>query len=156
MKLSTRSRYGTRMVLDIALHGLDGPVRIGDISRRQGVSVKYLEKLIRPLKQGGVIKSKRGPKGGHMLAMPPERISVAAVVKLMEGDLALTECIKNKKTCPISEDCLTRKVWMDATQAMFDKLDAISFAELIKEAGRAGADAERCMPTKRTTERKSK
>ena len=70
MKLTTRSRYGTRMMLDIALHCQDGPVRIQDIASRQGVSAKYLEKLIRKLKDGGFIKSKRGPRGGHSLALP--------------------------------------------------------------------------------------
>lgn len=145
MKLSTRSRYGTRMVLDIALHSKEGPVRISDISKRQGVSVKYLEKLIRPLKQGGFITSKRGPRGGHMLSEKPEDITVGQVVRTMEGELALTECTKDDKVCPISGDCLTRRVWVSATQAMFDKLDAVSFADLIVEAERAGGPAQKCL-----------
>ena len=61
MKLTTRSRYGTRMILDMALHGQNGPVRIKDIAARQGVSIKYLEKLVRELKQAGFVKSRRGP-----------------------------------------------------------------------------------------------
>ncbi|MBG0775436.1 MAG: RrF2 family transcriptional regulator [Desulfovibrionaceae bacterium] len=130
MKLSTRSRYGTRMVLDIAIHGHDGPVRISDISKRQGVSVKYLEKLIRPLKKAKYIKSRRGPKGGHMLARPAEGITVGEVVRLLEGDLALVECVVNGKVCTSSEDCLTRQIWIDASQAMYAKLDAVTFAEL--------------------------
>jgi len=145
MKLSTRSRYGTRMVLDIALHGDKGPVRISDISKRQGVSVKYLEKLIRPLKEGGYIKSKRGPRGGHMLTRKPEDIRVGHIVRLMEGELALTDCVKDSAICPIAEDCLTRKIWIDATNAMFEKLDSISVAELIDEAERAGGDTLQCI-----------
>lgn len=145
MKLSTRSRYGTRMVLDIALNSHDGPVRISDISKRQGVSVKYLEKLIRPLKQAGFIKSKRGPRGGHTLSDSPDNIAVGAVVRAMEGEMALTECAKDATVCPISGDCLTRKVWMDATQAMLDRLDAITFRDLMREADRAGAEANRCL-----------
>ncbi|QJT08905.1 RrF2 family transcriptional regulator [Oceanidesulfovibrio marinus] len=145
MKLSTRSRYGTRMVLDIALHSQDGPVRISDISKRQGVSVKYLEKLIRPLKQDGYITSKRGPRGGHLLSEKPENITVGQVVRTMEGELALTECTKDDKICPISDDCLTRKVWVEATNAMFEKLDAVSFADLIEEAERAGSSAHQCL-----------
>lgn len=145
MKLSTRSRYGTRMVLDIALHSSNGPVRISDISKRQGVSVKYLEKLIRPLKQGGFIKSKRGPRGGHVLSDLPERISVGAVVRVMEGEMALTECAKDAKVCPISQDCLTRKVWIEATRAMLDRLDSITFRDLMREAERSGRDADKCL-----------
>jgi Rrf2 family protein len=136
------------MVLDIALHGDDGPVRISDISKRQGVSVKYLEKLIRPLKHGRYIKSKRGPKGGHMLTRAPEDITVGEVVRLLEGDLALTECVKNERACSISADCLTRRVWTEASNAMFEKLDSITFQELIEEAHRAGRDADGCMPEK--------
>ncbi len=145
MKLSTRSRYGTRMLLDIAMHCENGPVRIGEISKRQGVSVKYLEKLIRPLKKGGFVKSRRGPKGGHMLTKTPDQITVGEVVRLMEGDLALTECSRNGKSCPIATDCLTRRIWIEATEAIFEKLDAITFAELLAEARRAGREVGACM-----------
>ncbi len=145
MKLSTRSRYGTRMVLDIAIHAKDGPVRISDISKRQGVSVKYLEKLIRPLKQDGYIQSKRGPRGGHMLSESPSNITVGQVVRTMEGDLALTDCSRDESLCPISHDCMTRRIWVDATRAMFDKLDSVSFADLIEEAERAGKPMGHCL-----------
>ncbi len=145
MKLSTRSRYGTRMVLDIALNSHGGPVRISDISKRQGVSVKYLEKLIRPLKQAGFIKSKRGPRGGHTLSDNPENIAVGAVVRAMEGEMALTECAKDASVCPISADCLTRRVWIEATKAMLDRLDAITFKDLMREAERSGGEADRCL-----------
>ena len=68
MKLSTRSRYGTRILVDLARHKDQGPVQIGEISKRQDISVKYLEQLIRPLKQANLVTSVRGPKGGHLLA----------------------------------------------------------------------------------------
>lgn len=131
MKLSTRSRYGTRMLLDIALNGGEGPVRISDISKRQGVSVKYLEKLIRPLKKADYIKSKRGPKGGHMLAKPPTDISVGEVVRLLEGELALTECTANGSVCESSADCIMRQVWIKVTGAMYRQLDALTFDDLV-------------------------
>ncbi len=106
MKLSTRSRYGTRMLLDIAMNGQESPVRIKDISQRQGVSIKYLEKLIRPLKRAQFIKSKRGPKGGHMLNMAPEKITIGQLVRLFEDELSLTRCVKDPSTCPITEGLL--------------------------------------------------
>ena len=151
MKLSTRSRYGTRMLLDIALHSTDGPVRISDIAERQGISVKYLEKLIRPLKLGGYVKSKRGPKGGHQLTRDPESITVGEVVKLLEGEFILTECARDASVCAISSDCLTRTVWMEASQAMYDKLNSITFAELIAEAKRSGKGVNVCVPAKQPT-----
>lgn len=151
MKLSTRSRYGTRMLLDIALNGVDSPVRIKDISRRQGVSVKYLEKLIRPLKKGQLIKSKRGPKGGHMLNISPEKISVGELVRLFEDELSLTRCVKDPSCCPITPDCYTRRVWMEASQAMYDKLDSITLQDLLDDAARSGNAPNACFP-KRASE----
>jgi Rrf2 family protein len=133
MKLTTRSRYGTRMVLDIAQHDGEGPVRIGDIAKRQKVSVKYLEKLIRELRDAGLINSRRGPKGGHMLGKPAEDISVGEVVRVLEGHRHLVYCVRGKDKCERSEDCLTRQLWRIASEAMFDKLDSISFADLVND-----------------------
>ncbi len=151
MKLSTRSRYGTRMLLDIAIHSNGSPVRIKDISQRQGVSVKYLEKLIRPLKKGQFIKSKRGPKGGHMLNVTPEKITIGELVRLFEDELSLTRCVKNPECCPITADCYTRKVWIEASQAMYDKLDSISLQDLIDDARRSGKEPIECFPTRGAT-----
>ena len=134
MKLTTRSRYGTRMILDMAINGQNGPVRIKDIAARQGVSVKYLEKLVRELKDAGFVRSRRGPHGGHELDMPLEAISVGDIVRALEGDLSLVECSGSEGFCARSAECLTRGVWMEAAQAMHEKLDSITLADLV--AGR--------------------
>lgn len=147
MKLSTRSRYGTRMLLDIALHSADGPVRIKDISRRQGVSVKYLEKLIRPLKDAKYITSKRGPKGGHLLNRTTDEITIGAIVRLFEDELFLTRCAKDPASCPITADCITRRVWVDAGEAMYERLDSIRLTDLVEEANRAGVSPNGCFPS---------
>lgn len=137
MKLTTRSRYGTRMVLDIAQHCSDRPVRIQDIADRQGVSAKYLEKLIRKLKDVGYIKSKRGPSGGHTLARPASEILIGEVVHALEGDDSLVECRTGKKNCGRIEVCLTRRIWKEASDAMYDRLNSITLADLL-------ADAKQC------------
>jgi Rrf2 family protein len=137
MQLTTRSRYGLRMLLDIALHGEDGPVRIQDIASRRNISVKYLEQLIRALKTAGFIQSKRGPKGGHVLAVPPEAIRVGDVVRALEARPELTECVGNPTICPISEDCVTRQIWARATEGMFRELDAIVLADLMEQSRKA-------------------
>ncbi|MFO7599975.1 MAG: Rrf2 family transcriptional regulator [Candidatus Desulfacyla sp.] len=137
MKLSTRSRYGTRMMLDLATHYDEGPVQIGDISRRENISVKYLEQLIIPLKKAGLIESVRGPKGGHMLARRPEEISVGEIVGVLEGGITLTHCIENPDICEKTNGCLTRAVWEDATQAMYERLNASTLAKII-EKGSSG------------------
>ena len=132
MKLTTRSRYGTRMLLDIAVHGEKSPVRISDIAARQDISVKYLEKLIRELRLAGFIKSRRGPKGGHMLTTPPETIHMGDVVRVLEGDEALVPCAADKSCCERAEDCQTRALWRDATLAVFDRLNSFTLADLLK------------------------
>jgi Rrf2 family transcriptional regulator, iron-sulfur cluster assembly transcription factor len=149
MKLSTRSRYGTRMLLDIALNGEEGPVRIKEISQRQGVSIKYLEKLIRPLKQAQFIKSKRGPKGGHMLNMSPDKITIGQLVRLFEDELSLTRCVKDPSVCPITQDCYTRRVWLEASQAMYEKLDSITLTDLLEDARRSGSPGTACFPARK-------
>lgn len=134
MKLSTRSRYGTRLVLDMAMHYNQGPVQLGDIARRQGVSVKYLEQIIIPLKKANYIESVRGPKGGHILSRPPEMITVAEIVALLEEGTSLVECSDNGKVCQRAPTCPTRLLWKEASEAMFDKLRAITFADLVQKA----------------------
>ncbi len=108
MKLSTRSRYGTRLMLDMAQHYDQGPVNLANIAKRQGISLKYLEQIVIPLKKAHYVKSVRGPKGGHILAKPPEEINVAEIVALMEEGASLVECSDNPLICERSESCPTR------------------------------------------------
>ncbi|MGE4554010.1 MAG: Rrf2 family transcriptional regulator [Desulfovibrionaceae bacterium] len=137
MKLTTRSRYGTRMLLDIARNGAEGPVRISDIAQRQKVSVKYLEKLIRELRLAGFIRSRRGPKGGHMLNVPAADIHIGDVVRVLEGDDALVDCASDKIDCDRAADCATRAVWRAASRAVYQALNAYSVADLLA-AGEPG------------------
>jgi len=132
MKLSTRSRYGVRILVDLARHDSKGPVQIGEISKRQDISVKYLEQLIRPLKQAKLVKSVRGPKGGHLLAENPQNISLGQIVRLFEGQSDLVECVSNPEKCHMADDCQVRLAWKDATQVLYDKLDNTTIADLMK------------------------
>ena len=132
MKLSTRSRYGTRMMLDLAEHYNEGPVQIGHIAKRQDISVKYLEQLIIPLKRAKLIHSVRGPKGGHLLAKAPREISIGEVVEVLEGGIDLSVCVGDADACGKSEECLIRATWEEATKAMYRKLDSVSLLKVIK------------------------
>jgi len=136
MKLSTRSRYGTRMMFDLADHYDDGPVQIGEIAARQRISVKYLEQLIIPLKKANYVKSVRGRKGGYMLARPPEEITVGGIVALLEGGINLSECVENPEICDRSGKCLTRGIWESATHAMSRELNATTLSDMIKPKNR--------------------
>jgi Rrf2 family iron-sulfur cluster assembly transcriptional regulator len=134
MKLSTRSRYGTRMMLDLAQRYDQGPVQMGEISKRENISVKYLEQLIIPLKKANFIKSVRGPKGGHMLAKPPEEITVGDIVRILEGGITLSSCIENPEVCDRTTKCLVRGVWEDTTKVMYDKLNSVTLSKMINES----------------------
>ncbi len=131
MKLSTRSRYGARILVDLARHKDQGPVQIGEISKRQDISVKYLEQLIRPLKKANLVTSVRGPKGGHLLAEKPENISLGQVVRLFEGQPDLVECVRFPEKCAMSDDCQVRLAWRDATEVLYEKLDSTTIFDLM-------------------------
>ena len=146
MKLSTRSRYGTRILVDLAHHHDQGPVQIGEISKRQDISVKYLEQLIRPLKVAKLVTSVRGPKGGHILAKKPDDITLGQVVRLFEGQSELVECISCPERCPMSDDCRVRLAWQEATRALYEKLDATTIADLVPGKTYLKGRKEACHP----------
>ena len=134
MKLSTKSRYGTRLMLDMAQHYQEGPIHLAQVAQRQGISVKYLEQIIIPLKKADYILSVPGPKGGHTLARAPEEITVGEIVALLEEGTSFVECSDKDESCQRSSICLTRRLWKEAAQAIFDKLSAITLADVINEA----------------------
>ena len=134
MKLSTRSRYGTRLMLELAEHYHQGPLHLSTIALQQGISVKYLEQIIIPLKKAKYIQSVRGPKGGHSLAKPPAEITIGEIVALLEDGASLAECSDNPMVCERSSICSTRYLWQVAAQAMFDKLHSITLADVLKMA----------------------
>lgn len=138
MRLTTKSRYGTRLVLDLGVYGAEKPVPLGDVSRRQNISLKYLEQLTVKLKKAGLIKSLRGAAGGHMLAKPPSEITIGMIVRTLEGQTTITDCAEDQRNvcgvCNKAGDCLSRWVWIKASNAMFDCLDSITVAQLLKMA----------------------
>ncbi len=131
MKLSTKTRYGTRMILEMAQNYGQGAIQLGEIANRQNISLKYLEQIIRPLKEAEYIISFRGAKGGHMLSKPPEEITVGEIVAVLEGGDTLIHCDKDPDDCERVDSCLTRYLWREAATAMFQRLSAITFADLI-------------------------
>lgn len=133
MKFTTKTRYGTRLILDLALNHGQGAIQISEIAARQDISVKYLEQLIRPLKKAGLVNSVRGPKGGHFLSVDPKKITLGQITRLYEGSSDLVECISKTGKCPKADECVVRKAWQRAAQALFDQLDAITIANLMAD-----------------------
>lgn len=133
MRLTTKGRYGMRLVLDIAQHERYGPVSMAETSLRQDISAKYLERLVGELQRAGIVKSLRGREGGHLLAVPPEKITVGEIVRVLEGESAQLACSHNRLSCPRSVHCLTRAIWVAADQAMFEKLDSVTVKDIMDD-----------------------
>jgi Rrf2 family cysteine metabolism transcriptional repressor len=132
MKLSTRGRYGTRVLLDLALHGENGPILLRDIAQRQQISLLYLERLISPLVAAGVIRSTRGARGGVWLAKSPQEITLSEVVGLLEGSIAPADCVNDPKACPRSDLCVTRDIWVELKRAMDGVLESKTLQDLVE------------------------
>jgi Rrf2 family protein len=132
MKLTTRGRYGTRALVDIALHNEKGPVTLKDVARRQQISLPYLEHLITPLIDGGIVRSTRGIGGGVSLAKPPEDVRLSEVIGLLEGSLAPVRCIVDPKVCNRSEFCAARDIWCELKAAMDGVLQSTTLQDLVK------------------------
>ena len=132
MKLSTRGRYITRALLDLACHCQGGMVPLKDIARRQEISLYYLEHLITPLIAAGIVRSLRGPSGGVQLAKPPHEIRLNEVIRLVEGSLVTVECVGHPGICPRSQLCITREIWVELERAMSEVLESTTLQDLIE------------------------
>ncbi len=133
MKLSTRSRYGARLVFELALRYEQGPVYLKEISKSQDISFKYLGQIIIPLKAAGIIKSSRGARGGYYLAKKPEQIKLCDIVKALEGPICLIECLENSKICKRSKNCITRIFWGEVNNALCLALDRVTLQDMINK-----------------------
>lgn len=118
MKLSTRGRYGTRLILELAKNYGKGPISMSAISRNLDIPIKYLEQLIIPLKKADLINSVRGPKGGHMLAKAPEQINIWNVLILLETKFSFVDCLTDQNACDSAATCPVRPIWGKAFQGM--------------------------------------
>lgn len=136
MKLSTKGRYGTRALLDLALHQGEGPIILRDIAKRQEISLPYLDHLIAPLIAGGILRSVRGARGGVCLAKPPEQIKLSEVIQLVEGSIAPTECVNNPEVCTRSNLCVTRDVWIELEKVMVGVLESTTLQDLVERQKR--------------------
>jgi Rrf2 family cysteine metabolism transcriptional repressor len=132
MKLSTRGRYGTRALLDIALHQEKGPVPLRDIAEREQISLPYLDHLIAPLIKGGIVRSTRGVGGGVSLAKLPDEIKLSEVIRLLEGSLAPVKCVTDPAVCNRSEFCATRDIWSKLNTAIDVVLQSTTLQDLVE------------------------
>jgi len=134
MKLSTKMRYGTRAMLELALSYKRGPINLREIAGRQQISHKYLESLIAMLRAGGLVRSVRGASGGHVLARSPDQITLREVFELLEGSEGLVHCTTNPESCEMAGLCVTQEVWAQMHGACMGVLESFTLEALAHRA----------------------
>jgi Rrf2 family transcriptional regulator, cysteine metabolism repressor len=142
MKISTKGRYATRAMLDLALHYGRTPVLLKDISARQGISLRYLEQIVSPLIAARLINSVRGPHGGIILAKTPGEIRLLDIIQVLEGPVVPVECVDNPCTCTRAPSCVTRDVWNDLARAMQGVLESTTLQDLVEKQKKQTPDKE--------------
>ncbi len=136
MKLSLRGEYALRALLVLGLHYGPGSevIRIQTISEHQNIPKRFLEQILNDLKTAGIVQSKRGIAGGYRLAKPPEQITLAAIIRHIEGALAPVSCVSQnfyqKCSCPDESRCAIRSVMKEVRQAVVDVVERVTVAEL--------------------------
>ena len=131
MRLTTKGRYAVTAMLDVALHESFGPVNLMDISKRQGISLPYLEQLFLRMRKEGLITSSRGPGGGYRLRQSRSDISVADVIRAVDEQVDATRC-GGHKNCQADERCLTHDLWEDLSLQITNFLSDISLSDLVQ------------------------
>ncbi len=126
MKLSTKGRYGVRLMIDLAIHAEESPVTLRDIAARQEISENYLSNLIPLLKNAGLVHSVRGSKGGYTLGKLPREITLKDILLVLEGSMCLVECTEIPRLCQRSPRCLAREVWSEVTGKMHEALESFT------------------------------
>jgi len=134
VKLSTRTRYGLRAIIELAENHGKGPLQIKTIAREQDISAKYLEQLMAILKSAGLVRSIRGSKGGYVLAKDPNQIKLNDVFNCLEGPVTTVECVENQNYCARVADCSARQVWVQVQNAIKDVLQSITLQDLVDRA----------------------
>ncbi len=131
MRISTRVRYGTRALLDIAEHSGNGPVSLKEISKRQKISQPYLEQLILLLKAAGYVRSIRGAKGGFLLSCDPGKVNMAQIVSTLGGEFEVVDCLKDPENCERFAECNVYNFWHRLSDAVSEILESTTLADLI-------------------------
>lgn len=130
MRLTTKGRYAVTAMLDLALHADNGPISLAGISKRQEISLSYLEQLFSKLRQNDLVSSVRGPGGGYRLSRSSDEIFVAQIVDAVNESIDATNC-GGTGSCRSGEICLTHHLWCDLSDQIHDFLSGISLASLV-------------------------
>ncbi len=131
MKLSTKGRYGVRLMIDLAAHYGEGPILLREIAKREEISEKYLSNLVNPLKATGLVEATRGVHGGYVLAKPPDEITMQEIVEVLEGSLCLVDCVEKPLICSRTSRCIAHDLWKEMAQGMAQVLKKYTLADMV-------------------------
>ncbi len=140
MKLSTRTRYGMRAIIELAQHEGKRPLQLKTIAERQDISVKYLEQLMSMLRSAGFVRSVRGSKGGYVLARPGDQIRLHEIFRSLEGPVTTTECTANSDVCERATDCIAREIWIQVEEAVQNVLSSITLADVVSRSNKKASE----------------
>ncbi len=140
MKLSTRSRYGLRMLFQLALNYERGPVQLSDIALKEDISEKYLGQIIIQLRSSGLVGSVRGSQGGYYLTRHPATVTVMDALSVLEGSVCPVECVESGQ-CDRAGECSTQRIWSMLNDRITETLSGITLEDMLewhsKETGAA-------------------
>ena len=139
MRLNTRMRYGTRAMLELAMHYQEGAVSLSEVAASQVISDKYLESLFSSLRIAGLVRSQRGVQGGYVLARPPEQITLREIFNVLESPEPFVPCTHDHSTCHRWANCVTQEVWAQMFAASIHVLESITLADLVARSNERSA-----------------
>ena len=132
MKLSTKTRYGVRLMVELGLNYGKKPIFLKDIAKAEEISEKYLSLIIIPLRGVGLVSSTRGVHGGYNLAKEPSQITLKEIVAVLEGDCSLVHCVKNPSSCSRVPMCAIHDIWVIISEKISETLSSITLDMLVK------------------------
>lgn len=133
MKLSTKTRYGMRAMVDLSLHYGKGFVLLKEIAKRQEISMKYLDHIISALKASGLIESAKMRHSGYVLSRPPCKIKAYEIIRAVEGSLTPVDCVDNPNICQRANACAIINLWKKLKNSMISVLEGVTLEDLAKE-----------------------
>ena len=132
MKVSTKGRYALRVMLDLAINNTGEYIPLKEVSKRQGITLKYLEQIIPQLKKAGFLRSTRGNSGGYRLAKEPREYVVGDILRTMEGSLAPVSWLEDEENlCEMSDVCTTLSFWQGLEKVITDYVDSVTLQDLL-------------------------
>ena len=143
MKLSTKGRYGIHAMFDLAQYGSETPQPIKSIAERQNIPEAYLEQLIGQLRRSGLVRSVRGAQGGYLLSRSPAEITVGEVLRTLEGELAVVDCLMEEDACHKACSCPTRVVWKKLRDGVNEIVDGITLQDMLDDYQRMSAEGRK-------------